>query len=119
MHSMHRGKMPSGAVAGDLRKPRRAILLRIGKYLLKFKWLLLLAFGLTLSSNTFALIGPALAGRAIDSIGTVPGGVDMPGVLHYALLMALFYLASSIFGYLLSVLMVYISRNVTRTMRRD
>ncbi len=119
VHSMHRGKLPSGNVAGDLRKPRRAILLRIGKYLLKFKWLLLVAFGLTLASNTFALIGPALAGKAIDSIGTVQGGVDMPGVLHYALLMALFYLASSIFGYLLSVLMVYISRNVTRTMRRD
>ncbi|HPJ03496.1 MAG TPA: ABC transporter ATP-binding protein, partial [Candidatus Limiplasma sp.] len=74
---------------------------------------------LTLVSNTFALIGPTLAGKAIDSIGTQQGGVDMPGVLHYALLMAIFYLASSIFAYLLSVLMVYISRNVTRTMRKD
>jgi len=119
MHNMHRGKQPSGAVAAELRKPRRAILLRIGKYLLKFKWLLLVAFGLTLVSNTFALIGPTLAGKAIDSIGTQQGGVDMPGVLHYALLMAIFYLASSIFAYLLSVLMVYISRNVTRTMRKD
>ena len=60
-----------------------------------------------------------LSGRAIDSIGTAQGGVDMTGVLHYAVLMAVFYLASSIFAYLLSVLMVFISRNVTRSMRRD
>jgi ATP-binding cassette, subfamily B, multidrug efflux pump len=122
MHSMggSGGGRQSGGVSPDsFKKPRSAILLRIGKYLLRFKWLLLVAFGLTLASNSFALIGPALAGKAIDAIGTAKGGVDMPGVLHYALLMAIFYLASSIFGYLLSVLMVYISRNVTRAMRKD
>jgi len=114
------GKRHSGGVSPeDFRKPRKAILLRIGKYLLKFKWLLLLAFILTVAANSFALIGPALSGRAIDAIGTEAGGVDMPGVLHYALLMAVFYLASSVFSYLLSILMVYISRNVTRVMRKD
>ncbi len=118
MHSLPGGG--SGGVSREeFRKPRRAILLRVAKYLLKFKWLLLLAFGLTIASNTFALIGPALSGQAIDSIGAVPGKVNMQGVLHFAALMAGFYLASSLFSYLLSVLMVYISRNVTRSMRRD
>ncbi|MFH1879902.1 MAG: ABC transporter ATP-binding protein, partial [Bacillota bacterium] len=113
-------KRGAGGVAPEeFKKPRRAILLRIGKYLFKFKWLLLLAFALTVAANSFSLLGPALSGRAIDSIGTKVGGVDMPGVLHYAALMAVFYLASSIFSYLLSILMVYISRNVTRSMRRD
>ncbi|MFH1513665.1 MAG: ABC transporter ATP-binding protein [Bacillota bacterium] len=114
------GRRGAGGVAPEeFKKPRRAILLRIGRYLFKFKWLLLLAFALTVAANSFSLLGPALSGRAIDSIGTKVGGVDMPGVLHYAALMAVFYLASSIFSYLLSILMVYISRNVTRSMRRD
>jgi len=117
---MHRIPGRSGGVAPEeFRKPRRAIILRVGKYLLKFKWLLLLALGLTIAANSFALLGPALSGRAIDAIGTVKGGVNMQGVLHYAGLMAVFYVASSIFAYLLSVLMVFISRNVTRSMRKD
>lgn len=113
------GEPRAGTAPDALRKPRRAILLRVGKYLLKFKWLLLLAFALTLAANAFALIGPALSGRAIDSIGTQKGGVDLSGVWRYAVLMAAFYLASSVFSYLLSVLMVYISRNVSRSMRKD
>ena len=102
------------------RKPinKKATLLRLLKYMMQFKWLLILALALTLFSNTFALIGPRLSGSAIDCIAA-PGGVDFGGVAHYALLMLAFYLASSLFSYLLSILMVHISRRVTLRMRRD
>ncbi len=102
-----------------LRKPRSGILKRLGKYLWQFKWLLLLALLLTVGGNSFSLFGPTLSGRAIDCIGVEAGKVDFRGVTHYALLMLLFYLASAIMSYCLSVLMVYISRNVTLRMRRD
>ncbi|MBQ4075030.1 MAG: ABC transporter ATP-binding protein [Clostridia bacterium] len=97
---------------------KRATILRLLKYMLNFKWLLLLALLLTIASNAFALIGPRLSGAAIDCIGK-EGGVDFRGVAHYALLMLLFYLGSSLFSYLLSILMVHISRKVTLRMRRD
>ena len=102
------------------RKPinKKATLLRLLKYMMQFKWLLILALALTLFSNSFALIGPRLSGSAIDCIAA-PGGVDFAGVTHYALLMLAFYLASSLSSYLLSILMVHISRRVTLRMRRD
>ncbi len=97
---------------------RKATLLRLLRYMFNFKWLLLLALALTVFSNTFAMIGPLLSGRAIDCIAA-PGGVDFQGVAHYALLMLLFYLGSSVLSYLLAILMVHISRRVTLRMRRD
>jgi len=110
---------PNPRQEAELKKPRRGILIRLGKYLWQFKWLLALALALTIGSNSFALVGPTLSGRAIDCIGTEPGGVDLAGVGRYCLLMALFYFASAMMGYCLQVLMVYISRSVTLRMRRD
>ena len=97
---------------------KKKAMLRLMKYMLNFKWLLLLALLLTLGSNVFAMIGPALSGAAIDCI-TAEGGVDFAGVGHYALLMLFFYFGSSVLSYLLSILMVHISRRVTLRMRRD
>lgn len=97
---------------------KKKAFLRLMRYMLSFKWLLLLAFALTVLSNIFAMIGPALSGAAIDCI-TAEGGVDFAGVGHYAFLMLLFYLGSSVMSYLLAILMVHISRRITLKMRRD
>lgn len=99
-------------------KNKKATLLRLLRYMLHFKWLLLLALLLTLASNTLALIGPRLSGAAINCIAREEG-VDFAGVGHYVLLMLVFYLGSSLLSYLLSILMVHISRRVTLRMRRD
>jgi len=109
-----------GRDIGRDKKPvnKKATILRLLRYMMHFKWLLLLALALTIASNAFALIGPWLSGEAIDCIGN-PDGVDFQGVAKYALFMLLFYLGSSLFSYLLSILMVHISRKVTLRMRRD
>ena len=101
-------------------KKRQRILLRIGKYMFRYKWLLLLALIMTFMSNSLALMGPTLSGKAIDAISAgFNGGVDFPLVLHYAGLMLLFYVASSIFTYLLNVLMITVSRKVIYSIRQD
>ena len=89
------------------------------KYLYRFKWMVFFALLLTVASNLFALIGPTLSGRAIDAIGTVPGEVDFPRVFFYCGLMILFYLLSSLFSYVLSVLMIRLSQKVVFQMRED
>ena len=40
------------------KKNRKQVILRLGKYLLQHKWMLLLAVTLTVISNLLALIGP-------------------------------------------------------------
>ena len=106
-------------VQEEFKKPRKGVLIRLGKYIWQFKWLMLLALILTIGSNSFALVGPTLSGKAIDCIGLEAGKVDFKGVTHYAVLMLLFYFGSAVMSYCLSILMVYISRNVTLRMRRD
>lgn len=98
---------------------KKSVLLRLGQYMMRYKMLLLAALALTIGSNLFALVGPKLSGYAIDAIGTKAGGVDFPLVFRYCLLMIGFYLLSSLLSYLLSVLMIYISRKVVYQMRAD
>ncbi|HIZ83897.1 MAG TPA: ABC transporter ATP-binding protein/permease [Firmicutes bacterium] len=102
-------------------KPRdkKKTLLRLWKYLSRYPWMIAAAILLTLTSNLLALIGPALSGSAIDAIGTEAGGVDFPRVFFYCGLMAVFYLISSLFSYLLSILMIRLSQRIVFQMRKD
>ena len=98
---------------------KRGTLLRLCKYLMRYKWGLLLAVLLTVGSNLFSLVGPELSGRAIDAIQPGKGLVQMEVVRYFAGRMALFYVASSVMDYLLNVLMIAISRRITYQMRKD
>lgn len=74
---------------------------------------------LTFSSNLLALIGPSLAGKAIDAFGTSAGQVDFPRVFRYITQMLVFYALSSGFAYTLSLLMIHLSQKVVYKMRED
>ncbi len=120
MMGQGRGKNnPSPQLPGTLTRPKKAVLSRLLRYMMQFWWLLLLALALTIASNTLALLGPKLSGDAIDCMGIGAGQADFEGVWRYAGLMLLFYLASAAMSYLLSILMVVISRRVTLKMRKD
>ena len=101
-------------------KPRdiKYVLKRLWGYLMEYKLWLLAALLLTGAGNIFALIGPSLSGAAIDAIHP-GGGTDFKAVGKYVLLMIILYILSSVFSYLLSVLMIHISRKITFAMRRD
>ncbi len=93
--------------------------LRLGKYMLKDVWLLLLACICTLGSNLFALIGPKLTGLSIGAIEGGAGAVMFEKVFYYAAWMAGFYVVSALMSYGLQVLMLTISRKVVYRMRQD
>ncbi len=97
---------------------KKAAFSRLLKYFFKYKFQVLLAFILMLGSNLFALLGPYLSGKAIDAID-LKTGVDFPNVMKYCLLMAIFYVSSSIFSYVLTVVMVNLSQKISKKMRQD
>lgn len=100
-------------------KNRKGTILRLGRYMMQYKYWMLLAFVLTIASNLLSLIGPLLSGYAIDAIEPGIGSVDFSRVFYYAALMVVFYLISSALSYVLSVLMIHISRKVVYKMRDD
>ena len=102
-------------------KPRDTayVIRRLWAYVYKHKFMLLAAIVLTISSNMLGLIGPMLSGYAIDAIQPGKGRVVFETVFYYASLMILFYIASSILSYALSVLMIRLSQKLVWRMRED
>lgn len=98
---------------------RKGTILRLGSYMLHYKWLIILAIICTLGSNLFSLIGPRLTGYAIGAVEPGKGAVDFEKVFYYAAWMAVFYVVSAMMSYGLQVLMLTISRKVVYKMRQD
>lgn len=109
---MHNGQMPGKA------RNRKAVLLRLGKYFFRYKFTSAVIVLLMLASNLLALLGPMLSGAAINAID-LDTGVDFDAVLYYCVLMAVFYAASSVLSYILSVMMIRLSQKIIRRMRQD
>ena len=71
-----------------MKQSKTNTVLRLLKYMSRHFWGLLLAVGLTIGSNMFALLGPKLSGNAIDAIQPGKGMVDFGAVQYFAALMA-------------------------------
>lgn len=110
---------PEDVVVGNMPKKRLKVLLRLGKYMYRFKWGYLAAIFISVMSNLLSLIGPKLSGEAIDAIGIHAGEADFTVVAQKCILMVIFYAASSILAYLLQVVMINLSRGIVRNMRED
>lgn len=101
-----------------IRMKKSAVILRLLGYLWQYKGWLLLAGLLVITSNLLALKGPELSGYAIDAI-IGEGNVDFPAVYHYGIQMIVLYAASALLSFVLSAVMIHISRKVVYTMRRQ
>ena len=76
-------------------KQQKHVILRLGRYLVRYRLLLALAFLMTAAGNLFALVGPMLSGWAVDAIQPGKGLVDFDRVFYYARWMILFYTVSA------------------------
>ncbi len=103
----------------EKRVPRKYLFLRLWRYLSRYYVLIGAGGILMLLSNVLALLGPKLSGKAIDAIGIRAGGVDFEKVFYYVGWMAVFYVFSALFSYLLSLLTIRLTRKVIYQMRRD
>ncbi len=110
-----------GRISDKTDKPKdtKFVLKRLGSYVFRYRWMLLLGLFLTITGNLFALIGPMLSGYAIDAIEPGIGLVVFWQVFHYAAWMVVFYSISSVLTYFLSILMIRLSQKIVRSMRED
>jgi ATP-binding cassette subfamily B protein len=104
-----------------MKKPKdaRTTLRRVLAYMAQYKGVLLLIAALSVFSNVLALLGPNLASKAIDEAAAGAGRVNFGRVWYYAGRMLVVYVASSVLTILINVVMVRVSKWVTRNMRRD
>ena len=119
------GRLTRAEVSGDKRRFEgkklnvRTLLLRLWRYMGRNRLLLILAVILSSSSSLLALYGPKLSGEAINAIDLGAGRVDFDTVWRCVSLMVLFYICSSCLTYLLNVVMIRLSRTVSKQMRHD
>ena len=104
-------------------KDTKGTLIRIAKYLSDYLWVVILLVVLSFLSNLGNLMGPRFAGKAIGiaeaGFRRGVGQVDMDAVVHYAILMAIFYVGSNVLNFLVRIWMTRVGRRVARNMRRD
>ena len=114
-----------GDRGGKKEKPRDAkgTLIRIIRYLMVYKWVVLFLLCCALLSNLGNLLGPRFAGKAIGAAEAGyrlgPGHVDMETVGHYAMLMMVAYVGSNVLSFIISISMARVGRKVAENMRRD
>ncbi|MDO4567844.1 MAG: ABC transporter ATP-binding protein [Clostridia bacterium] len=104
---------------GGAKPDKKYILRRLWGYLNRYKLLVAVAIVLTIASNLLQLWGPRLSGMAIDAIGDLPHSADFETILSCVALMLGCYAASFVLSYILSVVMIELTRKVTFRMRRD
>jgi len=119
------GRLTRAEISGDKRRFEgkklniRTLLLRLWRYMGRNRLLLILAVILSSSSSLLALYGPKLSGEAINAIDLGAGKVDFDTVWRCVSLMVIFYICSSCLTYLLNVVMIKLSRTVSKQMRHD
>lgn len=100
-------------------KDAKGTLIRMLSYMGQYRKVLFGIFLFCVISNLLALLGPSLAGRAINEAAAGKGKVDFDRVTYYALRMLLCYLASAVLTVSINVGMVYVSKWISRKMRGD
>ncbi len=114
-----------GDRGGKKEKPKdtKGTLVRIIRYLMKYKWIVLTLLVCSFLANVGNLMGPRYAGKAItvaeEGYKAGVGKVDMEQVKYYAMIMFVLYIGSNILNFLISVGMARVGRHVAENMRRD
>ena len=97
----------------------KSTLMRLGRYIMRYRMLAITALILSISGNVLALLGPMLSGYAIDAIAPGVSAVDFKKVFFYCGLMAIFYIISALFAYILSIVTINLSQKIIYQMRTD
>ena len=115
---MNRGRGPGrGPAFAKPKEKTSVVLLKLWAYLSRYHAIIIAASLLSVLGNVLGLLSPKLSGAAIDAI--IPGAVNFPVVYKYVGAMILLAAFSSVTSWVLSAIMIRLSRNVVSKMRKD
>ena len=100
-------------------KDGKKALRRILSYVKEFRLLIFFAVILSFTANILSLIGPSLAGKAINEAAAGAGKVDFSKVLYYVKYMLLFYVSSSLISLGISIMMTMVAKFTARKLRKE
>ncbi|ATO49668.1 ABC transporter ATP-binding protein [Brevibacillus laterosporus] len=115
------GPMEKGMTGIPVVKPKNSMeaLKRLWGYLREQRWPLFLVFFLVLASSGFALMGPLLIGKAIDSMGITTGQVQFPLLAKIVGSLIIVYILGALASWLQTYLMASVSQKTVKSMRKD
>jgi len=113
--------MPGRGDRGGKEKPKNTknAFIRLLRYMRPYRWQLVLFCLCALLSNLFSLMGPKLAGHAINAADAGAGQVDFQLVLYYVTRMLIVYVLSVLLSFVVNLGMVRLSRRVAEKLRGD
>ena len=123
-----RGHGPMGATSGVREKSTdfRGTMVKLFRYMGRYKWLVLLVFIFAAASTTANIVGPKILGTATTSlVNGVIAQISGTGVIDFASIGAILlevlaiYIISAIFGFIQGWIMAGISANITYRFRQD
>ena len=92
---------------------------RLLRFLGPFRYMILFVALLSVLSNFLSLLGPNLAGSAINEVAAGKGQVNFDRVYAYAIRMLLCYVSSSVLSMVISVTMLRISKQFAFHLRQQ
>ncbi len=101
------------------RKQNYSTLVRLSKYLGKYKFAILGAFALTLLSNAFSLYAPQLTEQIISMIEIPLEEIDLSSVFSFGGVMVFFYVITFLVSIILSYVLLRLSQNIGHRLRKD
>lgn len=111
--------MPPISSKTDRPKDKKGAMVRLTSYIIKYRVYLFAAVILGTAGNVAALVGPMIAGKAIDVISAGKGNVNFNKVMFYVVCLFIFYIISSVMTYILSTIMIKLGRKVANDMRKE
>ena len=100
-------------------KDGKKALRRILSYVKEFRFFIIGALVLSFTANVLSLIGPSLAGKAINEAAAGAGKVNFERVFHYVKLMLAFYLTSSLITIGINILMTWVAKRTAKRLRKE
>lgn len=111
--------MARNTVGPSKPKNGKKALARVLGFVKEYRLLIILCLALSFCANILSLMGPSLAGQAINEAAAGEGKVNFALVLHYVKYMLLVYVSSSLINVLINVIMAYVAKGTAKKLRRE